>query len=101
MNRSRLVGLVCFLLGAAVLWSLLAGPMLVHARFGPMQEDRGPVIWNPLRSKEPEQMGARLLRSIQSPRCREAMLELLAVPDEEQRLGCVKQERRPLHGHAP
>ena len=98
MSRSLLVGLLgCLLVGAGLLWSAFAGPMLLQFKSGPLQSDRRFVMWNPIRNREPERFGAEVLAAIHSPTCRETMARLDA-PDGEKRVACEKQERRPLLG---
>jgi hypothetical protein len=95
------VGLLsCLLVGAALLWMVLAGPMLLHFKFGPLQSDRRLVVWNPFRNKEPERFGAQYLAAIQSPQCRETMAKV-DVSNQEKGEACEKQERRPLVGSCP
>jgi hypothetical protein len=101
MSRSLRVGaLVCVVLGAGLLWMMLAGPMLFRVKFGPLQNDSRFVLWNPLRNKEPELAGARYLTVIHSPGCREA-LSKLQLSDLEKQDVCEKQERRPLLNSCP
>src|SRR5260370_22214300 len=62
MSRSLTVAsLACLVLGACLLWTVLAGPMLRNAKFGHLQSDRRLVIWNPFRNKEPERFGVQCL----------------------------------------
>ncbi len=96
MSRSLLAGLLGFILVCAgLLWSAFAGPMLLHFKSGPLQSDKRLVIWNPFRNRQPEEFGAEVLAAIHSPTCRETMAKL-DVPDQEKRVACEKQERRPL-----
>jgi hypothetical protein len=60
-----------------------------------LQSDKRLVIWNPFRNRQPEEFGAEVLAAIHSPTCRETMAKL-DVPDQEKRVACEKQERRPL-----
>jgi hypothetical protein len=101
MSRSMTVGLLfCLLWGAGLLWMALAGPMLLHFKFGPLPSDRRLVVWNPFRNKEPERFGAEYLAAIQSQQCRETMAKL-DVSSQEKGQACDKQERRPLVGSCP
>ena len=101
MNRSLTVGLLfSLLLVAGLLWMALAGPMLLHFKFGPLQSDRRLVVWNPFRNKEPERFGAQYLAKIQSQQCRETVAKL-DVFNQEKGEACDKQERRPLVGPCP
>jgi len=76
-------------------WVTLSGPVPLHVRFGPMDGDPQFTVWNPVRDRTPEHLGAEYLRRIQSVNCLHETAGL-KISDRDKAEACDKQFRHPV-----
>ena len=93
-ERKYLLAMGGVLSGLAA-WIALSGPMLVHARLGPLRGDPRFAVWNPVRDRDPERYGAEYLRRIQSVTCQQGVAGL-EISTQEKSTACNKQSREPV-----
>lgn len=99
-SRRRKYFLGGALLSAIIAWPVLAGPMLVNFRLGPLQHDPRFAVWNPLRNRAPEHRASEYLGKIQSADCTQ-QIGLLEIPNEQKHAACEKQMQHPVIAACP
>src|SRR5437660_12866425 len=99
-NHRRKAAAIAFGLALTLMagWVLLAGPMLVKIRFGPLPADPRMTIWNPTRNQAPERYANALLSGIQSDRCQQFVAPL-GILEVDKAKACSKQQTDPVSSY--
>jgi hypothetical protein len=93
-RRTYLIILISMAVSSALAWMFFSGPMLIRVHIGLFQGDPRIGIWNPIRSRAPEEYGAGLIRGIQSSKC-QAVADL-SISNDQKIAVCEKQSRAPV-----